>query len=1049
MLPALKKLVLSGTFLIISAVTIAQKQAHSRNLNRPLRCATMELMNESIKKDPSLPGKWKAEGQKQYKAYLQRRANERGMQVQAGEIVIPIVFHLVDSAAAQAWITDRDIYEQVEILNQAYSGEKADLYKNVIPDEIYKRVGRIPIRFVLARRTPSGTLTSGIERRVNATPDHKKIKSSSTGGLNAWDPDKYVNVWCGTFTGEDNDLLGVATFPFVDDEGPQGVVISIASLPFTSNVSRAYYPAYAEGATLAHEIGHYLYLWHTFGDDTECNNDDFRIQDGWPLPNGAGPEGDDTPEEKYSADSIFASYGNPSWNYTDGCANQSFGEMYGSFMNYFDDRALFMFSDGMRKRVEGCIDLYRPGLKSSNGATPPGSVADAFLVTVSPRGIPERRQYIENNTPLTAIVRNSGSSDLTRVTVNVKLDQTSVVSTTFPLNLGRGADTTLNLGAISAAAGTHVLTIYTSSPDNSEDRFTNNDTVQSFIYINRASIAAPFRESFSGTTFPPAGWQTWNPDDEITWTRSDASGYTLFGAATVTNFDYDNGGGQLDDLISPVINMGVFDSSMLSFQVAYAVYDTADVSVWDGLEVYVSADGGLSYQLAYKKTGDQLRTVVAAQQKSFVALPSRPLNWRLEKINLTPYILPGKNLLIKFRNTSAFGNNTYIDDINVSGFVIANRDVFPVSILNISDLLCAGEDPTPSLSFATSGKDALQSLKINYSVDNGDVSSVNWTGSLSRGQTAEIPLSPLTGLTPGNHILTIFTSAPNGQADQYPANDTIRKLFYVFGNVAAPVKEGFEGTSFPPATWAISNPDDGITWERTTNAADSGIGSMVIRNYDYAEPGNTDRFVSSIVSGNAAYDSLFVSFDYAYAVGTNASLPDTLELQVTTDCNRTSTTVWKKWGADLQTLLNPNGAGGGRFTPGSNDWLNARIYLSPIVGNNDFQVNFVSKSNKQNDLYIDNIQIYGKVVPPLLKQRGYLFYPNPFKQQFIIRNYEIPATLQSAAIYNSVGQLVWKKDYNGNAYTEMPVDLGPIAAGIYFVKLQYSNKTVVDRIVKQ
>jgi hypothetical protein len=48
-----------------------------------------------------------------------------------------------------------------------------------------------------------------------------------------------------------------------------------------------------------------------------------------------------------------------------------------------------------------------------------------------------------------------------------------------------------------------------------------------------------------------------------------------------------------------------------------------------------------------------------------------------------------------------------------------------------------------------------------------------------------------------------------------------------------------------------------------------------------------------------------------------------------------------------------------------------------------------------------------------------------------------------------MGQLIWSKMYNGNAYTEMPVDLGRAPAGIYILKLQYSDKTIVERIVKQ
>ena len=126
-----------------------------------------------------------------------------------------------------------------------------------------------------------------------------------------------------------------------------------------------------------------------------------------------------------------------------------------------------------------------------------------------------------------------------------------------------------------------------------------------------------------------------------------------------------------------------------------------------------------------------------------------------------------------------------------------------------------------------------------------------------------------------------------------------------------------------------------------------------------------------------------------------------------------------------------------------------KLNLFNYVGTNEFQVYVIAKSNKQNNLYIDNINIYGVVVPPLLKQQGYLIYPNPFRQQFIIRNYQVPTTLQGASIYNSMGQLIWSRSYNGNAYTEMPVDLGNAPAGIYILKLQYTDKAIVERIVKE
>ncbi len=1014
-----------------------------------LRCFTQISIEEAIRKNPSITEKWSKEGEKQFSAYLQRQAFKRGpLSIEETEIIIPIVFHLIDDSSALSGITDRDIYEQIELLNQAYGGIKADRYQKVIPKEIYNRLGRVPVKFVLARRTPGGNLTSGIERRVNTTPDRIKIKSFNTGGLDAWDTEKYLNVWAGKFSGADDGLLGIATPPFFTSEGPQGVVISLFALPYTSSFSRSYFPAYSEGGTLIHEIGHYFYLWHTFGDSNVCNNKDFRIQSGWPLPQGAGPEGDDTPEEKQD-DEGNANFGNPSQNYSDGCSSTSFGEMYGSFMNYFDDRAMFMFSEGMKKRVTGCIDLYRAGLKTSNGAAPPIAVTDAYLVSTNPRGTPERRAYVINNTPLKVIVRNYGTTSLNRITVNVKLNTDPAVSTIFLLNLAPGSDTTLSVGNITGPNGTHTLTISTSNPNNTIDAFTSNDMIQSFIFISNDLVNAPFKQDFSGSTFPPEGWRIWNPNNNITWERNATSGFTAAGAATVQNFDY-NGGGQLDELITPEINTGVADSSLLTFKVAYAVYDIKDVSHWDGLEVYISNNGGSSYDLAYKKTGNYLKSTSAPLTSAFTAPPSLPGNWRNDTINLTPYLKSGQHLLIKFRNVTAHGNNLYLDDISISAHVSLDRDVIPTSITNVPEYVCNGTI-TPSITFRTDGASTLTSLKINYKIDNGTVQTMNWTGTLTQNNSATLALPNLTAQVPGEHTLTIYTSQPNGLNDLNVVNDTIKQIFYTMGKTESPTTVDFENVNFPPSQWVIANEDKGITWQRTTTVAASGVGSMVIANFRSTSVNSIDKFISPVISGNELYDSIFVSFDYAYATGLSSGAGtkwDTLEIVVTTDCGNTFTTVWKKFGPELQTIT---GAGnpGAEYIAKSTDWRNIRIPLFPATGNKNFQVFFISKSNHHNNLYIDNINIYGKILPKRLKEQGYLIYPSPFQDQFIIRNLEEPITLKSAALFNSIGQRVWMQEYNGNAFKEINVNGSNLPKGVYTVKLFYTDKIIVEKIVKQ
>lgn len=1051
-----QRFLFTGYLLLAALFTIAQKTV----LPPVQRCATMEELNALIRNNPGIVQEWKAEGDRQYNAYLQRKQNGRAERVEAGPIIIPIVFHIVDSAFRQAWVTDRDIYEQVEMLNRDYAGQKADMYKNVIPAEIYSRVGRVPLKFVLARRAPDGSLSSGIERRVGASPNHVNIKSTATGGLDAWDSSKYVNVWCGTFSGSENGLLGIATFPFTTGNGPQGVVIGTVTLPFTSPTTRSYYPTYTEGATLSHELGHYFYLWHTFGDNAACNNDDFRIQDGWPLDNGAGPEGDDTPDQKGDPSTDNFVYGDPSQNYNVGCSPVPYGIVYGSFMNYFDDRALFMFTEGHRKRVQSCINLYRPGLLTTNGATPPVAVTDAFLVTVNPRGTPERRIQFINNTPLNAIVRNTGTSGMTSVTVNLQVDAAAVVPKTFAVSLAPGTDTVLSLGNLSAATGSHNLLIYTSLPNGTADAFTNNDTLQSFITILGGSITAPFTENFTGATFPPANWALWNPNGgTATWTRNTTSGFTAAGSAYFNNYNIQQVG-TLDELITPNITFNASDSSVLTFNVAYGAYDNVDVSSWDGLEVYVSGDGGTTYNRAYKKTGIFLATVPAAQTTAFSATPAQPERWRTETVNLTPYIIAGRQMIIKFRNINAYGNNLYVDDISVSSATLPTRDAAAVSLVNVPPVLCGGSSITPTFIFGNKGKDSITSLQINYRLDNGAVTTLAWTGLLVKGQTDQKVLNTLSNIAAGNHTLTVYTSAPNGLADQNPFNDTLVVKLLVLAPVQPPVKEGFEGTTFPPANWTLVPSNTPYTWERTTRASIEGVASAWIRNYALKANGSKEDLYAPLVQLSAP-DSVFITFDVAHVTarypGSTAVPLDTLEILLTQDCGATFSSVYKKWGADLQTVGDPNfpvvypASDTVGFVPtAASQWRRDSVDLTPSLAGSKgtFQLVFRNTNNSGNNTYLDNVNINAVILPAKLKAQGYLIAPNPSNGSVNIRHYLRPTNLKGIQVITGSGQVVIQLQYNGNAQSSIPLDLTRYANGIYTIRMVYDNKVITDRIVK-
>jgi hypothetical protein len=1042
------------SFVFIHAASFSQEAAKPLDNKNVKHCYTMEALDKMIQDNPAIVDQWKREGERLFNAALQNMGTARIGQTQSNEIIIPIVFHLVDNSTRLAQVSDRDIYEQVEILNRDFSGKKAAFYKDLFPPEIAQRIANVPIKFVLARRTPSGTLGSGIERRINTTPDHVNIKSFANGGLDPWDESKYVNVWAGTFSGSDAGLLGIATFPFITGE-PQGVVVGLFTLG--ANSCRSYYTTYAEGATLAHELGHYFYLWHTFGDQNNCNNADFRLQSGWPLTGSS--LSDDTPSEKGTDNTKF---GNPSMNFSDGCSGLSYGMMYQSFMNYYDDRALFAFSEGQKARIIETINVYRPGLLTSNGATPPVPVTDAFLVGITPKGGCDQRQFISNNTPLKATVRNFGTSPLNSVMITVSIDGTSGVPTLFPLSLAPGSDTVLNLAPITGSTGSHTINVALSAPNGGVDDFTNNDSYTSYVSIKANTVlTAPFTEGFNSGL--PTNWTVFNPHGGAanTWTWDGSSGATAPGSAAFLNYDI-NQSGTLDELITPFISLGSADSSLLSFKVANAVYSN-NVYDWDGLEVYVSNDGGYSYQMIYKKTGNMLKTVTAPFSTSaFTASPAETDRWREEQVNLTPFIVPGQNLIIKFRNVNAYGNNTYLDDITVSSVIrSAAMDVTPTAMVSMPDYACNITSLTPSVTVKNNSAATVSSFLVKYKLDNNALTTITWTGSLAAYGTVNVPLANIP-VSLGNHSFLLYTMNPNGVADQNQSNDTLRKLLTIFPTVNAPLKESFEGASFPPSGWAVGNPDNGISWAKTTkgvrrvDATDSS--SAWMHNFIYNGYNKKDELITPIIKYSNA-DSVFLTFDlsnvpYSFP-GTAPSPMDTLEVLLTKDCGSTFRTIYKKWGVELQTT-------GPAYVNHTYDyfagnfnyvWRRDSVNILPFLGNSsEFQVMFRSTHNQSgNNLFLDNVNVFTENVPEYQKKKGYQIQPNPFTNHMTIWYYQPAYDLKYINIYDAVGQLVFTKSYNANNSSFIDVDLTGKPAGVYLVKIGYydESRNTIERVIKR
>ncbi len=113
---------------------------------------------------------------------------------------------------------------------------------------------------------------------------------------------------------------------------------------------------------------------------------------------------------------------------------------------------------------------------------------------------------------------------------------------------------------------------------------------------------------------------------------------------------------------------------------------------------------------------------------------------------------------------------TVLDGYDPNAAQFAN-DARVMAIANIDAFICGSGSITPDVTIRNNGTDPLTSVNINYQLDGGTVNTQPWTGNLASLGTDVVTL-PTMGITDGSHTFTVFTSDPNGVADQDPGNDS-------------------------------------------------------------------------------------------------------------------------------------------------------------------------------------------------------------------------------------------------------------------------------------
>ena len=273
-------------------------------------------------------------------------------------LTIPVVVHIIHDNGPEN-ISDAQVQQAIAWLNAACANT------GYFDQGSGANTG---IQFCLAQRTPEGLATTGITRNQSALTN-LTIESQDLAlkNIHRWAPKQYLNIWLVRAMCSSSAGCTVGAYAYRP---------SYHGTPFDGLVIEAQYfgGTQSQMSLTAHEIGHYLGLYHTF--EGGCGNNDCLLH---------GDRVCDTPPDQSTAAVPCGQAVNTCSTDAQSGFSTDQPDLTTNYLDYGDINCFHDFTPGQAERMNFYLQGVRHSLLDSKGCLPPcpAPVVSAFTASAT------------------------------------------------------------------------------------------------------------------------------------------------------------------------------------------------------------------------------------------------------------------------------------------------------------------------------------------------------------------------------------------------------------------------------------------------------------------------------------------------------------------------------------------------------------------------------------------------------------------------------------------------------------------------------------------